>query len=108
MIGYLKPPAFTTQDQADAWLDRTELFNDAMHGARQLWLAEDQTIIGYNTKSIPRGGFCSFRYRPDENGMPVEILFIKHHARRAVARQRAALLYRKYAPKWAARHKDFE
>lgn len=104
----MKPPVFVTLAEADEWMERAGKFDEAMYGARQVWLAEDGTVIGYNTKSVPGGGFYSFRYRPDNGGMPEEILFIKHHARRSTAKQRALLLYRKYSPKWSATHTDRE
>jgi hypothetical protein len=102
----VKPPAFASQAEADEWMERAGKFDEAMHGARQVWLAEDDTVIGYNTTSVPGGGFYSFRYRPGPGGLPEEMLFVKHHARRKAAKQRALLLYRKYAPKWAATHTD--
>lgn len=103
----MKPPTFTSQAEADEWLERTDkLLHQAMRAGRQLWLAEDDTIIGYNTFSAPDGGFYSFRYRPEPGGYPAEVIFVKRHARRKVARVRAVALYRKYSPKWAAKGEE--
>lgn len=105
----VKTPSFASQEAADDWLERTELFQQSQTVRNQSWGAEDGTHIGYTTVSLPEGGFASFRYRPPGSGFgPVEVLFIKHHPTRKAARARATALYVKYSPRWAKRHPDFK
>lgn len=102
-------PSFATMDEADEWLARMELFRQALEATHQQWTAEDQTIIGYTTRSMGGGGFASFRYRT-ANGSgfgPYEVMFVKQHSQRKAARARAVALYKKYAPIWSKRHPDF-
>lgn len=102
-----KVPEFHDMATADQWLERAHLFAVAMRMRRQLWLAEDDTIVGYTTASAPDGTFVCFRYIQDD-GIPLEILFAKAYSMRRTARQRAMAIYKLHSPKFRARREKLD
>lgn len=103
----MKPPEFTSLQEADAWLQQQALVVEWTTGARRLWLTEfphgEGIIVSYNTTSTNTGGFIALTYRSDGYGGIGEVLWIRRFAKRKLAKDYAVKQYAKYSPKWRAR-----
>ena len=103
----MKPPEFTTLEEADAWLRQQALVIEWTTGRRRLWLTEvvggEGVIVSYNTTSTNTGGFIVLTYRTDGYGGIAEVLYARRFARRKLARDYALKQFGKYSPKWKRR-----